>query len=276
MKTVLTIAGFDPSSGAGVTADLMVFAAHSLFGTACITALTVQSTVGVQSSHPVSATILAATLDCLNSDLPPAGVKIGMIATEDNINAICEYLWKLNRTDSQSARIPIVLDPVICSTSGRELLTPAGVNALRERLLPLVDWVTPNLAELAALTGEPVTRRDQVPRACQILQAQICKRPSGLPLGVFATGGHLDPPDDFLQLPTRESLWLPGEYIGTRATHGTGCALSCAFLSRLVLGDPPQEAALRSKRYVTGTLRAGIERGSGRCSVNHLWQSTNP
>jgi hydroxymethylpyrimidine/phosphomethylpyrimidine kinase len=277
MKTVLTIAGFDPSSGAGVTADLMVFAAHSLFGTACITALTVQSTVGVQSSHPVSAAVVAATLDHLNSDLPPAGIKIGMISTEDNLHEICNYLEIVNNLheEAKSPRTPVVLDPVINSTSGRELLSAPGVKALRERLLPLVDWVTPNLAELAALTGEPVDRRDQIPRACQILQTQVAKRPGGPHLGVFATGGHLDPPDDFLQLPSGDGLWLPGERIDTRATHGTGCALSSAFLSRLVLGDPPQEAALRAKRYIAGALRAGIERGSGYSPINHLWDIAN-
>src|ERR1700690_1716501 len=92
MQTVLTIAGFDPSSGAGVTADLMVFAAHSLFGTACITSLTVQSTLGVEASHPVAASIVGATLDCLNADLPPNGVKIGMTAAEDTIICISHFI----------------------------------------------------------------------------------------------------------------------------------------------------------------------------------------
>ena len=118
MQTVLTIAGFDPSSGAGVTADLMVFAAHSLFGTACITALTVQSTLGVVSTHPTPAPVLRATLDCLEEDLPPAGIKIGMISTEDNALVICDYLEKhqLQHWHRTQGWVPVVLDPVLRST----------------------------------------------------------------------------------------------------------------------------------------------------------------
>jgi len=273
MKTVLTIAGFDPSSGAGVTADLMVFAAHSLFGTACITALTVQSTLGVQSSNPTSAAIVRATLACLDEDLPPAGIKIGMMATADNVNAISEYIEKARQLHSHSSDSypPAVLDPVLRSTGGRELLDAAGVTLLRERLLPLVDWITPNLAELAVLAGEPIVRRDDLPRACHVLQAQVAEKSGGRRPGILATGGHLEPPDDFLLLPGGEGVWLHGERVVTRSTHGTGCALSSAFLSRLVLGDHPSEAARAAKAYVAMALRSAVERGRGCGSMNHLW-----
>jgi len=273
MKTVLTIAGFDPSSGAGVTADLMVFAAHGLFGTACITALTVQSTLGVHASHPVSSEIVAATLECLNGDLPPVGVKIGMISSDDNILSICLLLRKLREThgdDTKASRVPVVLDPVLRSSSGRELLDAAGEAALQKYLLPLVDWVTPNLDELGVLAGGPVTRREDVPLACRTLQARVGSG-DGPQLGVFATGGHMDPPNDFLLLPDGEELWLRGERVVTRSTHGTGCALSSAFLSRLVLGDSPREAALAAKAYVVGALRAAVELGLGSGPMNHLW-----
>jgi hydroxymethylpyrimidine/phosphomethylpyrimidine kinase len=153
MKTVLTIAGFDPSSGAGVTADLAVFAAHGLFGTSCITALTVQSTLGVQAVHPVDATILRATLKCLKEDLPPAGVKIGMLGTADAVAVVARFLEKLLAERPETV---VVLDPVLRSSSGRELLSAEGLNLMRERLLPLVNWCTPNLAELALLTAMPV------------------------------------------------------------------------------------------------------------------------
>ena len=272
MKTVLTIAGFDPSSGAGVTADLMVFAAHGLFGTACITALTVQSTLGVQATHPVSCEIVKATLECLGADLPPAGVKIGMVADSFNINSICEILQQLREQHavySGTSQVRIVLDPVLRSSSGRELLDGAGVVALREKLLPLVDWVTPNLDELGVLTGKPVVGRSDVPSACRALQERVGGAERRL--GVFATGGHMDPPDDFLLLPTGEEVWLPGERVVTRSTHGTGCALSSAFLSRLVLGNGPQEAARGAKEYVAGALRTAVGVGSGRGPLNHLW-----
>jgi len=271
MQTVLTIAGFDPCSGAGVTADLMVFAAHSLFGTSAITALTVQSTVGVRSTHPVSAEILRATLDCLHSDLPPAGIKIGMLATAANVAAVCDYLEAV-RAHALGTSIPIVLDPILRSSSGRELLDAEGVTALRERLLPLVDWVTPNLAELAALSGVPVSQRADLPDAARTMQAQAADNTLVSRLGILATGGHLEPPDDFLRMPSGEELWLPGERVETRATHGTGCALSSAFLSRLVFGDPPGEAARAAKQYVANALKFAIECGSGSSPINHLWK----
>jgi len=273
MQTVLSIAGFDPSSGAGVTADLAVFAAHGLFGTSCITALTAQSTRGVRSTHPVSSQIVADTLACLDADLPPAGIKIGMPGNADNIHIICDYLDIYNLSHSIIIReLPlVVLDPILESSSGRELLDTEGVKAMRKRLLPLVDWVTPNLAELALLSGEPVVVREDVPRASQALQAQVAGARHGRSLGVLATGGHLEPPDDFLLDRDGEGLWLPGERVVTQATHGTGCALSSAFLSRLVLGDMPREAALAAKRYVAGALRTAVKRGSGNGPMNHLW-----
>ncbi|HEY4381905.1 MAG TPA: bifunctional hydroxymethylpyrimidine kinase/phosphomethylpyrimidine kinase [Acidobacteriaceae bacterium] len=274
MKTVLTIAGFDPSSGAGVTADLMVFAAHGLFGTSCITGLTVQSTVGVESSHPVAAEIVANTLECLDTDLPPVGVKIGMLSNASNTRVICEYLENIRVRDSKTeAPEPTltVLDPVRRSSSGRELLDADGVDMVRGRLLGLVDWVTPNLVELAALSGVPVDMKNDVPVACRALHELVGTRKDGSRLGVFATGGHLDPPDDFVLTGDGEEFWLPGEWVKTRATHGTGCALSSAFLSRLVLGDKPRDAAIAAKAYVTGALREAVEIGAGRGPMNHLW-----
>ena len=269
MQTILTIAGFDPSSGAGITADLMVFAAHSLFGTSAITALTVQSTLGVRSTHPISPEILRETLACLHADLPPAGIKIGMLATAAHVAAVCSYIEEARR----HAHIPIVLDPVVTSTSGMELLDPEGVTTLRERLLPLVDWITPNLAELSLLTGTRVTQRNDLPASSRALQAQTHDKKGNL--GVFATGGHLNPPDDFLLTPTGEELWLPGLHIETRATHGTGCALSSAFLSRLVLGDSPAQAARTAKQYVTSALQSATPRGSGHSNINYLWNLSN-
>jgi hydroxymethylpyrimidine/phosphomethylpyrimidine kinase len=268
MQTVLTIAGFDPSSGAGITADLMVFAAHSLFGTSAITALTVQATTGVRSVHPVSAEVLSATLDCLKLDLPPAGIKIGMLATAANVRAVADYLSSLQRSHPQ---IPVVLDPIIRSSSGRELLDAEGVTFLREILLPCIGWITPNLDELRVWTGRQTLERKDIPEACHLLQRQVPSRT----LGILATGGHLDPPDDFLLTPTGEDLWLPGTRVETRATHGTGCAFSSAFLSRLVLGDPPAEAARAAKQYVAIALQTATPRGAGHSSMNHLWPFAN-
>ena len=179
MQTVLTIAGFDPSSGAGVTADLMVFAAHGLFGTSAITALTVQTTLGVRASYAVAASTLAETLEYLQSDLPPAGVKIGMLADASSVGVVANFLATLPES------VPIVLDPVIRASSGRELLSADGLLVLRSRLLPRVGWITPNLDELALLTGLKVTGREDLPEAAAALQGL------GKGLNVLATGGQL-------------------------------------------------------------------------------------
>jgi hydroxymethylpyrimidine/phosphomethylpyrimidine kinase len=262
MQTVLTIAGFDPSSGAGVTADLMVFAAHGLFGTSCITGLTVQSTVGVRTSTPVSAEMVRATLDCLVSDVPPVGIKIGMLATAENVRAVAEFLVAFR---GEEERVPVVLDPVLRSSSGRELLDGEGVTVMRESLLPLVDWVTPNLEELGVLTGRAVKRREDMPDAAAALQEM------GWELNVVVTGGHLNPPDDLLVTAEGERLWMPGTQMVSRSTHGTGCAFSSALLSRLVLGDNARDSAARAKEYVAEAIRTGIPMGRGIGPVNHLW-----
>jgi len=262
MQTVLTIAGFDPSSGAGVTADLMVFAAHGLFGTSCITGLTVQSTVGVRSTTAVSADVVRATLDCLASDLPPAGIKIGMLTTAENVAVVAEFLSSLR---DEEGRVPVVLDPVLRSSSGRELLDAEGVTVMRESLLPLVDWVTPNLEELGVLTGREVKRREDMPEAALALKAM------GWELNVLATGGHLNPPDDLLVPAKGEMLWLPGEQMVSRSTHGTGCAFSSALLSRVVLGDGASDAAAMAKRYVAEAIRTAEPMGKGVGPMNNLW-----
>jgi hydroxymethylpyrimidine/phosphomethylpyrimidine kinase len=268
MHTVLTIAGFDPSSGAGITADLMVFAAHGLFGTSCITALTVQSTMGVRASHPVEGRILADSLECLHDDLPPAGIKIGMLGTGATVAAVCDYLERLRQRGSE---IPVVLDPVLRSSSGRELLEPAGVDILRVRMLPLVDWITPNHAELGGLTGNSaLTSPATIVRAAEDLQKEVSAE-SDRPLHVLATGGDMIPPNDLLVTAGGEQHWISGEHIETRSTHGTGCALSSALLCRLVLGDDPAIAARNAKLYVAEALRSASPIGHGRGPMNHLW-----
>jgi hydroxymethylpyrimidine/phosphomethylpyrimidine kinase len=262
MKCVLTIAGYDPSSGAGVTADLMVFAAHGLFGTSCITGLTVQSTVGVLATHPVDFKIVRESLNYLHEDLPAEGIKIGMLGTAVVVAAVADFLARLR---AQGSRVPVVLDPVLRSSSGRELLDAEGMVLLRERLLPLVDWVTPNLYELGRLCGRPVSLREKVPGAARTLQQGIAG------LNVLVTGGDLDKPDDCVVTASGEVRWLAGEKIQSRSTHGTGCALSSALLSRLVLGDKDFEAALAAKKYVAEAIRRAEPMGRGKGPLAHLW-----
>lgn len=257
MQTALTIAGFDPSSGAGVTADLQVFAAHGLFGTSCITALTVQSTLGVAAMHPVSPEIVRTTLDHLHADLSPAVIKIGMLASAETVSVVADYLERY-------PDIPVVLDPVLGSSSGKGLLTPEGVDMLRARLLRRVNWVTPNLDELGVLTGLAVQNREQMIAAGRRLQEE------NLQLTVVVTGGHLDRPDDLLLAPDGRAHWFSGERIQTTSTHGTGCAFSSALACNLIRNNGFNSVS-KAKLYVTEALRQapGMGHGKGPLQLLH-------
>ena len=262
LKPVLTIAGFDPSSGAGVTADLMVFAAHGLFGLSCITALTVQSTQGVKATQPVAAEIIRDTLACLEDDMPAAGIKIGMLATTRAVDEVAEFLTSLRQ---RGRNVPVVLDPVLRSTSGRELLEPAGIGRMQRLLLPLVDWVTPNLDELSVLDHANGCKLEDPVAAARRLQ-QSCPN-----LNVVVTGGHLPEPVDLLVTAAGEVISIAGERIDSISTHGTGCAYSSALLSYVVLGDAPVAAVRAAKQYVAQAIRSASPIGRGIGPLRHLW-----
>jgi hydroxymethylpyrimidine/phosphomethylpyrimidine kinase len=260
---LLTIGGFDPSSGAGVTADLKVFAAHLAYGMACITGLTVQSTVGVRAVVPVDPDTVAATLQMLSEDVVFSGIKVGMLANEKICEVVNNFLRSLDG-------VPVVLDPVSRSSSGTDLLDSGGVHFLRERLLGGVDWITPNLAELAELSGLPVAGIEGVAAAARELRRQA-RGLGNQRLNIVITGGHMDPPDDYLLVSDGEESWIPGVRIDTTATHGTGCAYSSALLCRLVAGDPALVAASRAKAYVSAALLAAYPIGRGKGPMNHLY-----
>ncbi len=259
----LTIAGFDPSSGAGVTADLKAFISHGMYGMACITGLTVQSTLGVRAVEPVTASTVAATLQMLAEDVSFSGIKVGMLATAEVANAVADFLDSV-------PDVPVVLDPVLRSSSGRELLEPAGVTVLRERFLRRIDWITPNREELEILIGGPVLQRKEVPEAAERLRA-LARQAGNERLRVVVTGGDLDPPEDYLLSGEEDSGWISGERVETNSTHGTGCAFSSALLCRLVAGDSPRGAAVRAKEYVTAALKAAYPVGRGKGPMNHLF-----
>ena len=269
----LTIAGFDPSSGAGVTADLKSFSAFGIYGVACISAMTVQSTLGVRSVEPLSAILVRQTLQCLADDVGLSGIKIGMLGSSAVASEVASFL----RAQSGSiARDRIVLDPVLRSSSGASLLDLDGVRVLREALLPQVGWITPNTDELAILTGADLTvpgqlRQEQIPAASARLQEIAAHQGHGS-LNVLVTGGHLDRPDDFLLTAAGEQNWLPGEKVLTNATHGTGCAFSSALLCGLISGLGSVEAAAGAKAYVTEALRSAYPVGKGKGPMNHLFR----
>lgn len=288
---LLTIAGFDPSSGAGITADLKVFAAHRMYGVSAITALTVQSTQGVRRAEPVSSDILEETLQCLAEDVQIDGVKVGMLGTAANVTVVSRFLDNSGLPPER-----VVLDPVIRSSSGKELLEPAGLDLLRTELLARAGWVTPNVPELAALLGRPISGSNEIPRAAADLQSRTAalhsrlnppiapdsglERPptphSGLKeprsdLNIVVTGGESDPPNDFLRSAAGEEFWFSGERIETSATHGTGCTFSSALLSALVAGENAADAVKAAKNYVALAMQKAYRIGKGNGPLHHLF-----
>jgi hydroxymethylpyrimidine/phosphomethylpyrimidine kinase len=264
----ITIAGFDPGSGAGVTADLKTFSAHRVYGVACISALTVQSTQGVRAVEPLSAALVRQTLDCLAEDVSLSGIKIGMLGSAGVASEVVSFLVA---ESSKLARNRIVLDPVLRSTSGTALLDANGIRILRNQLLHCIGWITPNIQELAILIGEDPGGRDQVPAAAVRLK-DIAGRQGNDELNVVVTGGDLTRPDDFLLTATGEQHWFSGERVATNSTHGTGCAFSSALLCELISGSSGREAVAAAKSYVAEALRFAYPVGKGKGPMNHLYQ----
>jgi hydroxymethylpyrimidine/phosphomethylpyrimidine kinase len=259
--TLLTIAGHDPSSGAGITADLQIFAAHGFFGTSVITALTVQSTLGVAAIHPVSPEFLSQTLDHLYADLLPTGIKIGMLGSGEVAMVVANFL-------KEKGSATVIYDPVLRSSSGASLLPDEAIHTLHEHLLPAIDWITPNWSELAALTELSISSLDQAEAATHALGLRHTH------LHIVTTGGDHAQPTEVLRLPTGETHRIPGEHIETTSTHGTGCAFSSALLCHLVQGNSPLAAVQNAKAYVAQAMRTAKGRGHGRGPLNLLWPLT--
>lgn len=264
MRVVLTIAGFDPSGGAGTLADSKTFAAFGCFGTAAITSLTAQNTVAVYGAYHQSAEVLRAQLEPLLEDFEIAAVKLGMLPHRACIETVAEII-------EQYALPNIVLDPVIRSTSGYELIDEAALAALIELLLPLADVITPNLFEAERLTGQPVTDLAQMEQAAQRIRelclARRVKRAARC--AVLVKGGHLaDEAIDLLDDGQAVRLFRAPK-IATRNTHGAGCTLSAALASALAVGDTLPEAVQHAKQYVSAALRAAPDLGHGAGPLNH-------
>lgn len=263
---VLTIAGFDPSSGAGITADIKTIAAHGCYGVACITALTVQSTQGVSRVEALPAKLVTETLKELSRDVELAAVKIGMLGSAEVTGAVSSFL--------EAEKPPyVVLDPILRSSSGARLLEPKGEKLMIERLLPLATVITPNLDEAAALAGFPVTNLEEMRAAAQRLH-QL-----GAP-NVVVTGGHLDKATDLLSFTHPnggiESQVFKAERQRSRSTHGTGCAFASALACHLAQERNLPEAVLLAKAYVAAAITHAQPVGRGTGPVDHLYRMHQP
>jgi hydroxymethylpyrimidine/phosphomethylpyrimidine kinase len=258
---VLTIAGFDPSSGAGATADIKTIAAHGCYGVAALTALTVQSTSGVRRCEAVDSVLLREILEELKQDTRISAVHIGMLASATVAATVADFLEAAQLTC-------IVLDTVVQSSSGATLLDDVGVTVLADRLLPLASVVTPNAHEAAVLTGVKVETVDEMKQAAAQLKEMGAK-------AVVVTGGHLKPTTDVLLASNGDCQTFKSERVDSTFTHGTGCAFASSIASHLALGRALSEAVLLAKAYVTAAIANGYPVGKGINPVNHMYRMKN-
>lgn len=258
---VLTIAGFDPSSGAGVTADIKTIAAHGCYGVACITAMTVQSTAGVRRVDPCDPVLVSDTLQELAADVKIGAVHIGMLGSGRVAKAVADFLTRKKLGN-------VVVDPILEASSGAALLDRDGAKVLATELLPLATVVTPNVAEAAVLTGLPVANPDQM-RAAAVKLHQMGAE------SVVITGGHLDKAIDLLSFQTKrgvEQEIFKSERQRSNSTHGTGCAFATAMACHLALDRGLPEAVLLAKAYVSAAIAKGHPLGKGVGPVHHLYR----
>jgi len=263
---VLSIAGSDPSGGAGIQADIKAFSALGAYGMCALTALTVQNTQGVRGVHAVPAQFVAEQIDAVFEDVRVDAVKVGMLGAAGTVERVAECL------ERWQPRL-VVVDPVMVARSGHRLIDDAAVAVLRERLLPLASVITPNLPEAAVLLDtDPAVDVAGMHDAAHALQALGAR-------GVLVKGGHLahgDATDVFHDGRVERVLHAPR--VDTRNTHGTGCTLSSAIAALLPRSTRMEDAVAEAKRYLSGALEAAdrLQIGHGHGPVHHfhaLWSA---
>jgi hydroxymethylpyrimidine/phosphomethylpyrimidine kinase len=260
MRRALTIAGSDSGGGAGIQADLKTFAAYGVYGASALTAITVQNTVAVSAVQVLSAELVRAQIDAVLSDIGADVVKTGMLGGAEVVRAVVDALI--------AHRPPaVVVDPVMIAKSGSTLLDADAVVAVRERLLPRADLLTPNAPEAAALTGHEVHSLATAREAALRLHALG-------PKAVLVKGGHLPGPDVVDLLYDGHHVHeLRGPRIASPHTHGTGCTLASAIAAGLALGVGLEAAVIDARAYVAGAIAHAPRLGRGHGPLNHGWRS---
>ncbi len=260
-RSVLTIAGFDGSGGAGIQADIKTFSALGCFATSVLTALPVQNTLGVKSIYPIPTSVVQDQIWTILDDIFPDAIKIGMVHTSELVDVIVDTLQGY-------PGIPLVFDPVMVATSGHRLIKDSTIETIIERLFPITEVVTPNMDEAAILAEMPVRTLDDMYIAGQKILALGCR-------SVLLKGGHL-------RTPTLTSLYFDSnaqihkfdfEKFETRNTHGSGCTLSSAIASYIAQGKSLLEAVQLGQNYVHEAISNGkdVKVGKGNGPLNHFF-----
>ncbi|ACD23593.1 bifunctional hydroxymethylpyrimidine kinase/phosphomethylpyrimidine kinase [Clostridium botulinum] len=259
MFKALTIAGSDSCGGAGIQADLKSFSANGVYGMSVITAITAQNTMGVFGIQDINPEIIESQINVIFDDIIVDAVKIGMVSKIESIKAISEGLKKVKNLPK------VVLDPVMISKSGFNLLSPDAKETLIEELFPLATLITPNLPEAEEILGMKISNLDEMKEAAKKLQELG-------PKYVLVKGGHLEDDATDLLLYGDEFVFLPQRRINTVHTHGTGCTLSSAIAANLAKGLDVKESVINAKEYITGAIENGFSIGNGVGPTHHFYK----
>jgi hydroxymethylpyrimidine/phosphomethylpyrimidine kinase len=259
MRSALTIAGSDSGGGAGIQADLKTFAAHGVYGTCAVTAVTAQNTRGVSAWEAVSTELVIAQMEAVGADLPPSAVKTGMLATAAIVEAVAATIAEMEFPN-------LVVDPVMIAKGGDRLLREEAIATIRTELLKLAEVVTPNVPEAEVLSGRTIAGVDDMRdagRRIRDLGARV----------VVVKGGHLDSGAEVIDVVcTRDGAFeLRGPRIDTPHTHGTGCTFAAAIAARLARGDALETAVRGARVYLEGAIRHAPGLGSGHGPLGHFW-----
>jgi hydroxymethylpyrimidine/phosphomethylpyrimidine kinase len=259
---VLTIAGSDPSGGAGIQADIKAISATGSYAASVITALTAQNTQGVSSILEISPDFVHAQLAAIFADLNVAAIKIGMLHNKEVITVVADFLTRF-------IPVNVVLDPVMIAKNGCELLQANTIDFLKQHLLPRVSLITPNLLEAEKLLGQDITTPFAMAAAAKKLGDEFS-------INVLIKGGHLDSEqssDVLYEKNVGTHHWFHTKRITSKNTHGTGCTLSSAIASYLARGFLLQDAIIASKKYLTAAIQAGstLQIGHGHGPVHHFY-----
>ena len=256
-RTALTIAGSDCSGGAGIQADLKTMTMNGVYAMSVLTALTAQNTTGVRSIMEVTPEFLKEQMDAVFEDIRPDAIKIGMVSSGQLIEVIAE---RLAYYDAEN----IVVDPVMVATSGSKLMADEALAVLKEKLLPLVTVVTPNIPEAEILSGMKIKNEKDMIQAAQLIsETYHC--------AVLCKGGHSINDANDLLYENSTYQWFYGKRINNPNTHGTGCTLSSAIASNLAKGYELHEAVERAKEYISGALSAMLDLGAGSGPMDHAF-----
>lgn len=254
----LTIAGSDSGAGAGIQADLKTFAALGVYGTSVITAITAQNTVGVTQVLELAPNLIAAQIDAVITDIGTHALKTGMLANSEIIETVSDKIREHGLKN-------LVVDPVMVAKSGDRLLHKDAIEALRDRLIPLAEVVTPNLPEAEELTGLKVDRAAEIKEAAK----RIVAMGAG---SVVIKGGHRRGPATDLFYDGKIFHELRASRIRTRHTHGTGCTFSAAIAANLAKDEKVEKAVIDAKKFITSAIQNGFAIGAGHSPVHHFYR----